>query len=124
MGSVQLLLNWKAGLFRLWLIASVCWIAYASWSTYESVVIPREAATARYDDCVAAEKDKPNGSSWNCVDGVLEPGAAEPSEALSYLRHAGFIFGPPALALGLWYATLWVSAGFRQTPINSSKTLD
>jgi hypothetical protein len=42
-------MNWKSGLFRVWLVASACWIAPVAWVAYVIIVNPylaENAATA------------------------------------------------------------------------------
>src|ERR1700730_12207871 len=42
-------MNWKSGLFRVWLVASACWIALVAWVAYVIIVNPylaENAATA------------------------------------------------------------------------------
>jgi hypothetical protein len=66
-------MNWKAGLFRIWLVASACWIAFVAWITYLDVVVPRLQTSAcretRQALCTASRKAHPDlGNYFDCFD--------------------------------------------------------
>ena len=79
-------MNWRVGLFRLWLIAAALWTAYWLFQL----------------DPICFYRSE----SW-CRDVVWEATASD------LLRFAGVIVGGRLLALILGSAVLWAVGGFR-----------
>jgi len=79
-------MNWRRGLFRLWIVASALWIALVTWVEYDGVVRPYQEA---------AQQQK-------CFDREVA-------------KYAAFAFGPilATLVLGLGWGvdSSWVSGG-------------
>jgi hypothetical protein len=126
-------MNWKRGLFRVWIAASVCWALVvgvrAAMSIPSGMVVKSEVAgTAQYYACVNTEKSKgKEGNPYEC-----EMGGGAPHEVTSTTPYSPYglakvaapwllemIMGPLAV-LALWFATFWIVAGFRQPPKNSN----
>jgi hypothetical protein len=106
-------MNWNRGLFRLWIVLSVVWLALAGtgaaiiW-TNDTPARSFAAAVLRYDtDCHRADGSKPG--PWCDVPPVR--GAAPMPDGL----YAGMLAGPPLLLLILGWLCLWTARGFRES---------
>jgi hypothetical protein len=45
-------MNWRGGLFRIWIVASLIWIGVVSFVAYQKILLPRLAA-AEAQRCAA-----------------------------------------------------------------------
>jgi len=89
-------MNWRRGLFRLWIIFSIIWIGYAGWDFSESCT--RNASGELY--C-------PTGySDW--IQQLQYFGLA------AYARLALRLFGVPMVLLIVGLAAWWIMIGFRR----------
>jgi len=65
-------MNWKSALFRVWLVASACWIVFVAWDTYGGVVVPhlqRSSCMERQGECFSYRKANPEqGNPFDCYD--------------------------------------------------------
>jgi hypothetical protein len=65
-------MGWRLGLFRLWIVLSVCWIAFVGFLAYRNWWIPRRVAI----QCADTRKANPAlGNPADCFDPALEIGA-------------------------------------------------
>jgi hypothetical protein len=87
-------MNVRRGLFRVWLVASILWAAFATWSFWNS--------------CVPG----PDGWLW-CATGqddwIMEMRYFKLTDAM---RLAAWLLGAPLAAFIAGAAGLWVTAGF------------
>jgi hypothetical protein len=109
-------MNWKRGLFRLWLLLSICWVGLRGWDFYEGVLVPRWSA-ASAQECFEARKDNPAlGNPFGCFDGVenhftdLIPLGRAISQSMAMIAF------PPVAVFLFGYVLFWVSHGFRSKP--------
>jgi hypothetical protein len=82
-------MNWRGGLFRLWLAASVIWIAYIFWWR-EICLVPAFLG----------------GGGWGCDDKTVDPAGEN-------LKSLALILGAPAAILVVGRAIFWIGNGFR-----------
>jgi hypothetical protein len=66
-------MNWKSGLFRVWLVISVCWMIFAALVTYFDVVVPNLQQTAcSAKTCADMRLAHPElGNYFDCFDPPL-----------------------------------------------------
>lgn len=106
-------MNWRTGLFRLWMALTVCWVAALTVVAYNGVTLPNERL-AIHQAAVAkcTETTKPN--SWECFD---TPATLRdwPDSEMSYSPYllCGVVF--PAIIFAVGYLGLWTASGFRRT---------
>ena len=105
-------MNWRRGLFRLWLIVSVCWVilviatAYTKWW-------PDWRQHADVMACAEQRKaDRSLGNVFDCFDGEPRQLPNSPREAL--VRYGLLALVPVSTAFVMGLAGLWVVAGFRR----------
>jgi hypothetical protein len=104
-------MNWRAGMFRVWIVASILWIGAASWAAYEKIAVPRQIA-AQQQAC--ADERKANtklGNPFDCFDGAVMFDDLIPLGP-QILRYAAIAIGPPLCILVFWFIGAWVAAGF------------
>jgi hypothetical protein len=101
--------EWKRGLIRLWLVASVCWIGFAGYSRYDGIV------EARQPDTICPKLQRENEQAGHqiydleiCHQSVADQKAGTINSGLR------FVFAPPVLALAIGMATWWALKGFRR----------
>jgi hypothetical protein len=65
-------MNWKSGLFRVWLLAPTYWIAFAAWGAYVDFVVPSLQLSLCKEDqdrCFSARESRPErGNYFDCYD--------------------------------------------------------
>jgi len=86
-------MNWKRGLFRLWLVLSVLWIARILWIREQCV----------YGPWIGRQEP----DLWWCNHPMADPVA-------SYLEEIATSLGPPIAVLALGYTLLWIFKGFER----------
>jgi hypothetical protein len=101
--------EWKRGLIRLWLVASICWIGFAGYSRYDGVMEAWQPDTT----CSKLEEENQQAGRQiydleKCRQFVTDDKAATIYSALK------FVFAPPVLALAIGIATWWALKGFRR----------
>jgi hypothetical protein len=105
-------MNWRRGLFRLWLVGSIVWTGLASWHVYDRTLTARERAS-RQAACVDERRRKPElGNPFDCFDGGMEFG--DLVTAISVARELAVMTVPPIVGsflMGL--AFFWIVTGFR-----------
>jgi hypothetical protein len=104
--------NWRRGAFRVWLVASVLWVAVASWMTYERSIAPRGLAAAQQKCFDARKADRVLGNPFDCFTGGVRFDHLIPlsTVARDYITLA---FVPVLVALLSWLIGAWIVAGFR-----------
>jgi hypothetical protein len=113
-------MNWKSGLFRVWLAASACWVAYAAWGAYVDIVVPRlqlSVCIERLNACLSAREANPKlGNPFDCEsDNPPPPQGLFQDLIEGYTHHYGW-FGepvPPSSCTLLaihepWYMWPWI----------------
>jgi len=100
-------MNWKRGLFRLWLLAATLWVVLPVWLFYETLE-RRNLAAKGLDACFAARKANPSvGNPFNCFDDLVPIGP-------QIAQYVAMALGPPITVFLLGYSLLWVLKGFRR----------
>ena len=61
-------MNWKSGLFRLWIALSVCWIALVIRHGYVKIFVPRQEAVLQQACFHARSLDRKLGNPFDCFD--------------------------------------------------------
>jgi hypothetical protein len=85
--------RWKVGLFRAWIVGSICWVAYSVWDRWPT----EESDLACWRRLLGVEEGGLCGIDW-----------AEVPES------AFWIFGPPLLAGIALLAVAWIVTGFQR----------
>jgi hypothetical protein len=80
-------MNWRRGLFRLWLLASVLWVGGCLW------LLDYSCFFGAYPWC-----------NWWVVRPLLSS---------TYAEVLAKTFGPPVILFLIGYALLWIGRGFR-----------
>ena len=92
-------MNWRRGLIRLWIVASICWgIGFPIWFWLDQVKC-KEYPHSRYIDCPLFHMSKAD------------------QDALMILAILGAILVPFVVLLGalvIIRASAWIGAGFKQ----------
>jgi hypothetical protein len=101
-------MNWRRGLIRLWLVASVLWIAanMAALNTIDRICDPLHA----YSEEFKINEAKAAGYSDDETANYLRMRAIR--------RFAEIGISPPIGAIMLGAVGLWVTHGFRRQPSN------
>ena len=104
-------MNIRRGLFRGWLVLSVCWIAIIGVVAYIDVFAGRETAASQ-NACADQRSEIPElGNPFECFKKpVLDEATVGPAVA-KYLALAVI---PPAVVLGFGLVATWVFRGFRE----------
>jgi hypothetical protein len=88
-------MNWRRGLLRLWLLASLAWVAFNAFA----FSVPRSLSDA---------------IGWGLPE--PPPGYVLDAVTAGWANLRGFLLfglGMPALALALGFAAAWVARGFK-----------
>jgi hypothetical protein len=123
-------LNWRRGLLRLWLVASVAWVIGVSWFGYVNVIVPRNKAASEHA-CFEVRRSNPKlGNPFDCFEGNTTPAPPAgfvpdpPRRTIAfddliplsaYSNYILIAFLPVIAVLILGLAVVWVVAGFRRT---------
>jgi hypothetical protein len=98
-------MNWRRGLFRIWIVVSIFWAAFTAWRFYGHVYLPYERGVevaAERDAC--SKKGRPNCGPLTFDDLMSAADiAAYSAEALA-----------PVAAGCAFFVMAWVMAGFRE----------
>lgn len=111
-------MNWRAGLFRLWLVAAVLWWAvagWASWENYERRPFWEHSPPMPPELCKEAvgQAGKPEATDWAAVADCERQQAAAVAEHHQVIAwHIGVPLVPPFIVLGIGVALAWVARGF------------
>jgi hypothetical protein len=103
-------MNWKLGFFRIWLVASVCWVAFVGFAFYSDILVPRQLAL-KQAACVQAHRANPAlGKVSDCLNNgrlLFDDRIPLRSVLPKYLAIA---FGPIFAVLLLRFAIAWIMA--------------
>jgi hypothetical protein len=121
-------MNWRAGLFRTWIVASVVWAATITFFQIQSLfwVVHVDDVLGKpwlpwWASLTSHVQPYADASLWT-HQGPLPAGAdLSPSKALVAARAGDMlieIVGVPLIVLLLGVALRWVAAGFRARPSN------
>jgi hypothetical protein len=100
-------MNWRAGMLRVWIVASLIWVSFIFASAYQKTSIQRQI-NAQHQECLDRTKANPNLNPLDCffTDKTFD------SLTPTYLRYAALAAGPVCAAFGLWFVGIWIVAGF------------
>jgi len=98
-------MNWRTGLFRVWITASVCWVVLTAVLAYQAIIVPQQQAAAAFDACKADNE----GNGWRCITGISF-GAENP--VAPYLPYLFMAVAGPLAMIAAWFAVKWVRDGF------------
>jgi hypothetical protein len=106
-------MNWRRGLLRVYLVVSLGWIGFVTWTFYETVWAPRRAAAVA-SDCANARTANPSlGNPFDCFPlGNAFADLIPIGDAL--MRFAAVAFGPVIGLLVISLLLQWIASGFRK----------
>jgi len=106
-------MNWRRGLFRLWLVVSLLWVGSVTWVIYDH---ERDRAYRDALDKACMEDKKLQGASpFDCFDSPAAMFANLPRTTSWLLKHyATWALLPPLVTLALGIAGRWILVGFRR----------
>src|SRR5262249_16662148 len=87
--------RWKVGLFRGWIMGSICWVAYSFWNHFSST-------------------DEEELRCWRRLLGIEEGPSCYFQGVGAVAEDALWTFGPPLLAGIAILAVTWIVAGFQR----------
>lgn len=102
-------MNWRRGLFRLWLALSFAWAIFAAVSWYQAVWIPSLGVNA----CLKARTDNP--ALGNVFDCFPDQNMFSDLAGANIPNLVAFMFGPPLVIFVVGAASLWIGRGFRNS---------
>ena len=103
-------MNWRRGLFRLWIAASILWVGAVGWSVYDRV----ERARAESSCATQRIANPALGNTSDCFSGDLTFDHLIPLSGL-LSEYALIALGPVVGALVLGMAGIWVVTGFKKS---------
>jgi hypothetical protein len=111
-------MNWRSGLFRIWIVTSALWIGAVGWYWYDRVYIPHEMAVQKgeqEDACIKSrQENRKLGDPYDCISGgVLQFDDLTQTSSLS-LPSLGLAALMPLGSLAIWFIGNWVAAGFHR----------
>jgi hypothetical protein len=110
-------MNWRGGMFRIWIVASLIWISFVSFLAYKAIAVPRHIA-AQEQRCFDERQADPSlGNPFDCFKhGEFMFADVLPIERGRILPFIGIAAGPVCAAFALWFVVEWIAAGFRRPP--------
>jgi hypothetical protein len=108
-------MNWRRGLFRLWLVLSLFWVGIVAYDTYDIVLVPRQMAADAQVCVEARNKNKGLGNPADCVSNLPGGMFADlmPLEPILIQRALAATL-PPLVLLLIGVVLGWVASGFRR----------
>lgn len=104
--------GFRRGLFGMWLVVTICWVAVVAAAAYRTVLEPRETAASQ-QACADERSQIPElGNPFDCFKNP--PGEILPIGP-SVAKYLSIAMVPPALIFGLGYVVIWVLCSFRRT---------
>jgi hypothetical protein len=117
-------MDWQGGLFRTWIVVSLCWISLMGFGAYQNVISRQwqadaaeianaKAAGDRLADCRTMQALYAKTKNLNCP---MFSGVVRPSTARRYTGLLSYILsgvGAPIGLLAAYFASIWVGAGFK-----------
>jgi hypothetical protein len=132
-------MNWRRGLFRLWVLAALGWFAVDGWQNWEQwtgLIWPKPIVPDAATYCVEMEQaqfeaqhkvpPKAEDLDWAAIEKCSSEQEALEKEAVRFPPYSGYVteqavrlFGPPLVLLlaglvSIW-GFIWVRVGFRQS---------
>jgi hypothetical protein len=112
-------MNWRRGLFRLWIVASLCWVGLVGWYVYAEENA-RLARVQKFEIC--RELEKVMGEQRDCTrhlanlfeDIVPDPSPSWTSRYWLIRPYASWALFPPLGVLIAGILGAWIFAGFRR----------
>jgi hypothetical protein len=107
-------MNWKPGFFRIWIVASVCWVAFVGFAFYSEILVPRQLALTQVG-CIQAHRANPAlGKVSDCLyNGRLLFDDRIPFRSV-LPKYLAMAFGPIFAVLLLGFSFAWIVAGFKR----------
>jgi|ERR1051325_12093324 hypothetical protein len=103
-------MNWRRGLLRLWILASVCWLITIGWFAYQDWWLPRQAAFDQ-QACIDLRTATRAGNPFDCFDkGVKFDDLIPIWRIVSY--YLLLALGPAIAVFVFGVAVIWVLTGF------------
>ena len=119
-------INWGRGLFRIWLLITVLWVAMlvslarpdkivsTYWGHYQTVSEQSEALAALQEKVFLNLSEEQQNALENATQRRLDEARKQLGYARSnLLSFAGGLIGLPAILFALWAVLLWLLRGFR-----------
>ena len=106
-------MNWRAGMFRIWIVASLIWIAIVSFAAYRAIQVPRHIAAQEQRCFDERQADATLGNPFECfAHGEFMFFDVLPVERGRILSYVAIGAVPIGAAFGLWFVVEWIAAGF------------
>jgi hypothetical protein len=106
-------MNWRKGLWRLWLALSLCWIVWAGVSAWQQEQI-RQSRDRALQFCFS-KQEAGGGNIIDCFgDETIFPPGAPPlvNIATAFGKYAAYALLPPLIVLVPGLLGAWVVSGF------------
>jgi hypothetical protein len=107
-------MNWRGGMFRIWIVASLVWIGLVSFVAYQKIIVPRlDAAEAQR---CAQQRSANHLNPFDCFD--PDSGAkalATPAPLADGFVYAALAIGPICGVFICWFIGEWISVGFMRS---------
>jgi len=105
-------MNWRRGLWRLWLVFSLCWIVAVGVAAWRE-----EAWIGTRISACAEAKGAQGANPFSCFDrdelARLKSAPVGLADVAAVIKdYAAFAFLPPLIALVLGLLGVWVASGF------------
>ena len=108
-------MNWRRGIFRAWIVASVLWICAVTWIAYARFYNARSSEISE-KNCADTRRANPAlGNPYDCF--VTRPNMFDdliPFDGWVWM-YAPMAFGPPIGAAALCILCGWIASGFART---------
>jgi hypothetical protein len=105
-------MNFHRGLFRLWIVVSIFWVAIISGIAYFTFLAPRETAASQQACADARIADPKLGNPYACFDGPVSFDDLIPIGP-AVTKYVSMAVLPPVALLGFGLIVMWVGRGFR-----------
>src|SRR5262249_52725058 len=107
-------MNWKLGFFRIWIVASICWLAFVGFAFYSYEISPRQLAATQAACAEARQANPALGNVFDCFEkgGPLFADLIPLKGVLPTWLVLAFV--PLFAVLLLGFAIAWISAGFKR----------
>jgi hypothetical protein len=118
-------MNWRRGIFRVWIVLSISWLLYSAWKTdiwlviesakdgFPSIERIEADRSAAYDDCFG--KAKENGQNpFAACDEIARRQMMPRETAIAVVQEFALSgVAPPLIALAAFGLLLWIVKGFK-----------
>jgi hypothetical protein len=113
-------MNWGRGLFRVWLLLSICWILSLTWIQWDKIIGRSRDDLDRIESNVRRMIDQQHAREEEINLYLRGEGFSQNEFRERYnlvsarLYAASWIVVPPGVLLLLGFSLLWVGRGFRR----------